>query len=67
MSPIELQARLKERKLKERQSKLSYRGISYSKKSSDAVIKHAKDLSDIETSLTYRRINYRPEITVTKA
>ena len=67
MSPIELQARLKERKLKERQSKLSYRGISYFKKSSDEVIKHAKDLSDIETSLTYRRINYRPEITVTKA
>ncbi len=47
---------------------LTYRGIKYSKHDvQEAVEKHAHDLSETETPLIYRRINYRPQITVTKA
>ena len=47
---------------------LSYRGVKYSKEDlQKAVEKHAKDLSVSSTPLVYRRVNYRPEITVTKA
>ncbi len=47
---------------------LTYRGVSYSKEDlQKAVAKHAKDLSESVSPLVYRRINYRPEITVTKA
>ena len=47
---------------------LSYRGVKYSKGNlKEAVAKHAKDLSESVTPLVYRRINYRPEITVTKS
>ena len=46
---------------------LTYRGIEYSKEDlQKAIEKHAKDLSESVTPLVYRRINYRPEITVTK-
>ena len=46
---------------------LSYRGVPYSKEDlQKAVAKHAKDLSESVSPLVYRRINYRPEITVTK-
>ena len=46
---------------------LTYRGIKYSKPDvEEAVVKHAEELSHTETPLVYRRINYRPEITVTK-
>ena len=46
---------------------LTYRGVKYSKGNlKKAVAKHAKDLSESVTPLVYRRINYRPEITVTK-
>lgn len=49
-------------------SSLTYRGVEYSKEDlQKAVAKHAKDLSESVTPLVYRRINYRPEITVTKA
>ena len=47
---------------------LSYRGVKYSKEDlQKAVVKHAKDLSESDSPLVYRRINYRPEITVTRS
>ena len=47
---------------------LSYRGVKYSKEDlQKAVAKHAKDLSESDSPLVYRRINYRPEITVTRS
>jgi hypothetical protein len=46
---------------------LTYRGVKYSKHNvKEAVVKHAEDLSHSDTPLVYRRINYRPQITVTK-
>ncbi len=48
-------------------SLLTYRGVKYSKHDvQKAVAKHAEELSHTESPLVYRRINYRPEITVTK-
>ena len=48
-------------------SPLTYRGVKYSKQdASEAIAKHADELSHSETPLVYRRINYRPQITVTK-
>ena len=48
-------------------SLLTYRGVKYSKQDlQEAVVKHAEGLSHSETPLVYRRINYRPQITVTK-
>ena len=48
-------------------SLLTYRGVKYSKQDlQEAVVKHADELSHSETPLIYRRINYRPQITVTK-
>ena len=47
---------------------LTYRGIEYSKEDlQNAIEKHAKDLSELDSPLVYRRINYRPEITVTRS
>ena len=47
---------------------LTYRGIEYSKADlQKAIEKHAKDLSESDSPLVYRRINYRPEITVTRS
>ena len=47
---------------------LTYRGIEYSKEDlQKAIEKHAKDLSELDSPLVYRRINYRPEITVTRS
>jgi len=49
-------------------SLLTYRGVKYSKQDLEkAVAKHAIDLSESVSPLVYRRINYRPEITVTRA
>ena len=46
---------------------LTYRGIKYSKPDvEEAVAKNAEELSHTKSPLVYRRINYRPEITVTK-
>ena len=47
---------------------LTYRGVKYSKEDlQEAVSKHAAELSESKSHLVYRRINYRPEITVTKS
>ena len=47
---------------------LTYRGVKYSKEDlQEAVAKHAKELSKAESPLVYRRVNYRPEITVTRS
>lgn len=46
---------------------LTYRGVKYSKEDlQEAVVKHARELTSSKSPLIYRRINYRPEITVTK-
>jgi hypothetical protein len=46
---------------------LTYRGIKYSKPDvEEAVAKNAEELSHTKSPLVYRRINYRPEITITK-
>lgn len=46
---------------------LTYRGVKYSKEDlQEAVAKHATELTSSKSHLIYRRINYRPEITVTK-
>ena len=53
--------------IKKMSCSLTYRGVKYSKEDlQEAVAKHAKDLSESVTPLVYRRINYRPQITVTK-
>ena len=47
---------------------LTYRGVKYSKEDlQEAVAKHAAELSESKSHLVYRRINYRPEITVTRS
>ena len=53
--------------IKKMSCSLTYRGVKYSKEDlQEAVSKHAAELSEARSHLVYRRINYRPEISVTK-
>ena len=54
--------------IKKMSCSLTYRGVKYSKEDlQKAVAKHATELSKAESPLVYRRVNYRPEITVTRS